>query len=341
MRKVLITLMIIYCGITIFPEKVADLPELNKPHAIECDGENFYILDETTVHVYSIEGCRHIRSFGQRGDGPYELVPMWFPIQLAVWDDKIMLSSLTKMVTYTKSGKPINEVVYHQIYRNLIPFQKNYVAVMEATDDKPLVSSYKTLLISSDFKNKTTLLAFSSPPLGARDGKQGFTLPLYTFIRVINNNLYVFSMQHDNEIFVFNTEGKEIRRLKVNLPRVKVTESVKKDLVDYLKSIRYYKRMKLNEEDLESHVFLRDYLPTVRLFHIKNGIIYLQTHVKKGKDYQYVLMDLNGKILRTLFLPMNLYEINYQGSFCFDKNTYYYLVDNDESENWELHKVTF
>ncbi|MGE5342709.1 MAG: hypothetical protein ACM3SY_14640 [Candidatus Omnitrophota bacterium] len=344
MRIILISLMFVYCSIVAFPEKVADLPELNKPHAIECDGENFYIVDDTTAHIYSMKGCKHIGSFGQRGEGPYELMhhPA-FCTRLLLLNDRILFSSNHKMVVYTKKGKPIDEIIFHQFFNELMPFKKNYVTVQLDTDEKTqLTHIYKVILISPDFKNKRALITFVSPPTGHPNHGQGFTLPLYTFINVVNDNLYVFSMQHDNEIIVFNQEGKEIKRIKVNLPRLNVTESLKRDVIDYLKNIRYYKLMKVNEDELEKRVFFREDLPCFRLFKIRNGIIYLQTYVKKGNDYQFVLMDLNGKILKTLFLPINVYDfskIGLQTTFCFDKNTYYYLVDNDETENWELHKI--
>ncbi|MGE5342710.1 MAG: hypothetical protein ACM3SY_14645 [Candidatus Omnitrophota bacterium] len=344
MKIILISLMIMYCGIVIFPEKVADLPELNKPHAIECDGENFYIVDDTTAHIYSMKGCKHIGSFGQRGEGPYELnTPFYSPARILLLSDKIILSSSNKLVVYTKKGKPIDEKIFRQGYSDLIPFKKNYVAVQVDVDQKSqLVDTYKVLLISPDLKNKELLISFVVPPIGIPN-RPGWALPLKTFINVANDNLYVFSMQQDKEIFVFNSEGKQIKRLTVDLPKIKVTEAVKNDMIDYLKSIGYGKVLRVKDEEIKNRCFFRDYLSTAKLCKIKDGIIQLETYEKREGKYQIVLMDLNGKILKKLFLPIPIYDLSpvaRHTSYCFDKNTYYYLVDNDETENWELHKIS-
>ncbi|MGE5340156.1 MAG: hypothetical protein ACM3SY_01625 [Candidatus Omnitrophota bacterium] len=341
MKIILISLMIIYCGIVIFPEKVADLPELNKPHAIECDGENFYIVDDTTAHIYSIKGCKHLGSFGRRGEGPYELnTPFYSPAKILLLNDRVMLSSDYKLVVYTKKGKPIDEKVFRQGYDDLIPFKNNYVGVDVEVNERLLRTS-KILLISPDFKTKKTLITFVNPPIGIPN-RMGWALPLDTFINVANDNLYVFNMQQDKEIFVFNSEGKQIKRLTVALPKIKVTEAVKNDMVDYLKSIGYGKVLRVRNEEIKNRCFFREYLSTAKLCKIKDGIIQLETYERKDGKYQIVLMDLNGKIIKKLFLPIPTYGL-IEGSrffsYCFDKNTYYYLVDNDETENWELHKI--
>ncbi len=345
MKIILTVLTIIFCSAAMFPEKVAILPELGKPHAMESDGENIYIVDEATVHIYSVKDFKHIGSFGNRGDGPMELVPgRSTPIQLLLLNDKIVLSSKEKMVIYTKVGKPIYEKVFHGQYSEITPFNKNYAAVIHDVDDKdPLIHIHKVLLIAPDFKSKKTLISFESPPLGNRHGL-GFGLPLFPYLSVTDNNLYVFSLLHDKEFFIFNAEGKQIKTLKVDLPKIKVTEPIKNDVVDYLLKSRLFKNYGLKEENLKETVFLPDYLPSVRLFKIKDGIIYIQTFEKKGETYRFVLMDLKGKILKSLFLPVDTYDLVQTGvhsTFCFVKNAYYYLVDNIDSENWELHKVTF
>jgi len=345
MRSVLIVLMIIISSAVVFPKKVALLPELNNPHAIESDGKNFYIADGTTVHIYSMKDFKHTGTFGKRGDGPQEIVPSGEnPIQMSVLNDSITLSSFLKMVTFTKTGKPISEKVFHTMYVSLIPFGKNFAAVKLTIDPgNLLIDIYQVLLISPDWNTKKTLLDFKRPPVIAKN-QVGITIPLFTHLAVENNLLYVFDHQHDKEFMIFNPEGKLIKTLPVGLQKIKITESIKNEVLDYLIQRKTHKKIGEKTEDFKKLVYFREYFPSVRLFKVKDGIIYIQTYEKKGKEFRFVLMDLNGKILKSLFLPVEALDILQFGShttFCFDKNTYYYLQENEEDENWELHSVMF
>jgi len=345
MKKLFIILVILFGSVVVLAEKVADLTELEKPHAIECDGENFYIMDEATVHVYSMKDYKHVRRFGSRGDGPYQLVPgSEVPIQLSLLSNNIQLCSMYKMVTYSKIGKPIDEKVFHRRFLELTPIKKNFAAVeLDVDPADRRVHIYSVQFIQSGFEDRKKLIQFDIPPIGVK-GRNGFGIPVFTHINVANDNLYVFSQQHDNEIFVYNADGKEIKRIKVNLPRLKVTDSVKKGIFDYLIKSKLFKIYGLEERSLDKTVFFYEYLPSFRMFKMKGGIIYLQTYEQKGDNFRFVLMDLNGKILKTLYLPVEVYDLLQMGThttYCFDKNTYYYLVDNDEAETWELHKVKF
>jgi len=342
MKTLFVFLSVLLCSMALFSEKVADLHELNKPHAIECDGEKFYIVDEATVHMYSMKDFKYIGSFGKRGDGPMELVPdSEIPIQIFLLRDSVFLSSRLKAVTFTKTGKPVSETVFHDYYTSIVPFKKNYV-VVQLSDYTQNADIYNVIL-TPDFKIKRKLIAFERPLIGKKN-KPGISLPLFTFLSAANEKLYIYNQYHEKEFFIFNTEGKVIKRIKVPLPKIKVTESIKDDILEYLKMSRVYKKYGLKEETLKETVFFREYLPSVKVFKIKDGIIYIMTNEKKGKTFKFVLMDLKGKILKSLFLPVNFYDLFQIGihtTYCFDKNTYYYLVDNADAETWELHRETF
>jgi len=289
---------------------------------------------------------KYIGSFGKRGDGPMELVPdSEIPIQIFLLKDTVFLSSGLKTVTFTKTGKPVSETVFHNYYSAIAPFKRNFVVLELSLDQKThRIKIYTVMLFSSDLKNIKTLLSFESPSIGIPNRPRGFALALFTLFGVTDDHLYVFSQRQDKDIFIFNSEGKQIKTIKVGLPKLKVTESVKNEVLDYLIKSRKYKIYGLREENLKECVFFREYLPSVKVFKIKDGIITIQTYEKKGNAYRFVLMDLNGKILKSLYLPVAEYELSQLGihtTYCFDKTNYYYLVDNADAETWELHKETF
>ena len=55
-----------------FAEKAAVLPELSDPASFHIDGERIYIVERTTIHIYSSKDYTLIKKFGKRGEGPGE-----------------------------------------------------------------------------------------------------------------------------------------------------------------------------------------------------------------------------------------------------------------------------
>lgn len=79
---------------------------------------------------------------------------------------------------------------------------------------------------------------------------------------------------------------------------------------------------------------LMEFVPAINNFWVIDDTIYVKTHDITDTKQKYIIMDLKGNIRKELFLPIVFKEI-----LTFHNNTFYYLEDNEEKENWVLHAV--
>ena len=114
-----------------------------------------------------------------------------------------------------------------------------------------------------------------------------------------------------------------------------VRERGKQWLNDYLKTI---------------HLVYPDHFPAIRDV-ISDPIqkkLYVKTYKKKDEKEEYMVMDLKGKILKTIFLPEVRPEPFFeqlQGDkkyYTIHNGTFYYLemkLNDEDEEEWEVHAV--
>ena len=74
---------------------------------------------------------------------------------------------------------------------------------------------------------------------------------------------------------------------------------------------------------------------------INNEKLYVRTYKKSGEKTEFFILDSKGKLLEKVFIP--IYERNrrnyYSYSICDGK--VYQLIENEDTEEWELHIVPF
>ncbi|MCK5220612.1 MAG: hypothetical protein KAR14_03455, partial [Candidatus Aminicenantes bacterium] len=89
-----------------------------------------------------------------------------------------------------------------------------------------------------------------------------------------------------------------------------------------------------------------DFLPVIQDMVIDNGLIYAKTNTLKDNKAEFIVLDLNGKIIKRIFLPapieMDVVSKIFSRPVRFYKiynGKYYYLKENIDEEMWELYKV--
>jgi hypothetical protein len=87
-----------------------------------------------------------------------------------------------------------------------------------------------------------------------------------------------------------------------------------------------------------------DLYPAIQSINGFGGKIYVKTFKKMDNKEEYVVMDLNGKELGKVYTPLvekapsmaRLNGIDLQ-IYSIHKNKFYYLKENEDEEEWELH----
>lgn len=131
------------------------------------------------------------------------------------------------------------------------------------------------------------------------------------------------------KILYVNKNG--ARLCEINLPynKIEITDSAKQSYTD--RFISWHGKKILN---LYSPVF-PDYFPAYIDFKIAGNRIYVFAPVKQPTSDKYqdiYVLGLDGKLLKKS-------SISYNTSMCFDiqNSKYYYLIDNENTETWDLH----
>ena len=61
------------------------------------------------------------------------------------------------------------------------------------------------------------------------------------------------------------------------------------------------------------------------------------TYKEENNKKELLILDLHGKYLGKVFLPIVSFDVMGVMPFDFQGNQLYQVVENEETENWELH----
>jgi hypothetical protein len=331
----LILLLLPLMTVSLFAGKLPVLTGLINPSMMVIDGDELYVLDEVVVYVYSLKDYRLLRKFGKKGEGPGELLTNPdLPVTMQVLDEHVLLNSFNKLIWFSKTGEMIKEIRIPFLVFQIIPFGKNYV-VTKFFRHSSGKSQLNVLLLDRKFKEIKIL---HETELLNDQVKEKIAFPFITaFIRVSGNRLWVVDQKTDFIIRRFDMEGNRLTPIKNAYQKIKVTESFKKESMEWLKIQPAFKS---SPQRVKKMVYFLPYLPVIRNLSIKHEKIYVQTFKTRGQLFEFFILDLNGKVLKTVFLPD---EKNIKISptptprYDFKDNKFYYLQENTDEETWELH----
>jgi len=318
----------------------AVLPELTDPSMIECSGNRLYVLDAVTVYVYSLEDYRFICKFGKRGEGPAELLPLPdMPICMQIKEQRVFLNSSQEMIIYSKDGKLLEETRLPKDPFQLIPMGKKFVQLhfwrMKGGSSQSTVSLYdENLSKIKRIFNKENLNDYSK-------GKIAFPFN-NVYLYYYNDILYLMDQGEGFVIRRYDSEGEPLSPIKKKLPRIKTGDRLEKEFWGWLKIQPGFKSAAANVRRM---VYITRYLPTIRNMQFNGDRIFVQTYRIKGDQSEFFILDLEGNELGRLFLPAPAMDRSIRISpaviFYFDGDKYYYMKEDMDHEEWELHRINW
>ena len=128
MKKWLIFFLIVMVGSLAFAEKIGILTEVLTPEMIEVSDNEIYIVEGSSIFMYSLKDLSFIRKFGKSGEGPGELKANPSITNILVTPgDSLLFIGLDKAIRFAKTGQVIKEFRIPTITNYLYPLGKNYV----------------------------------------------------------------------------------------------------------------------------------------------------------------------------------------------------------------------
>jgi hypothetical protein len=335
MKIIALFLILIIIGGQLESSKLANLPEVEKPFNIIISNERLFVSDRTVkLHIYSMKDFRYIKQITRKGEGPGECrtVPKVTPYR-----DYIAIYTRRKCMFFSRNGDYERE--FRTKIRGIItisPLNEIFVVYKHGMNSKNDnyyrdISLY-TFADDKDFKFKKVIYYLEKPPEIIRGGKKDYTvLNDYLGFVVQNDKIFVGDSSRGLFVAVFDSNGKEINRINLlEVDKIKVTERYKKEFMERAKRQPSYNIIK----NMYNIIF-PEYFPGFYRFAVDNGKVYFLTYLRKDDKREMIIVDLKSKIFQRTFVPWveNEAWIN----FSIENGKFYYIMENDEEEVWELH----
>jgi hypothetical protein len=310
----------------LFSKKLAVLPELMKPQYLSTTKTHVYITDRWFIQVYSLDTMKLIKKTGGKGEGPgqFKLRPM-----IKSFPDVLAVSDIGKFALYTSGGGLIKELrLPPELFTTVkvYPIGNNFVGFTLSGAKKFGKSFYAIILLDKNL-NLIKELA-RGKERNKEKGKKSTYEPIsdYFMHRVYGDRIYIADSSKGLYIEVFDTNGNKLYAIDREYEKIKISNQYKNFLKKEMDNSWFERRLKQM-----SNIVFKEYFPAIKRFTVSNGKIYVFTYKKKDGKQEIVVMDLKGKIEKRVFIKK-------RGRYTsISDNTYYYLLENESTGDWELH----
>jgi len=339
--------------ITIMPmvhaEKVADLTDIIRPASICLERATVYIVDQTAIHLYSLEPFKRIKTFGAQGQGPGEFNSVPF---LKIYSEELFINCLGKIMIFSHDGEFVKQTKLpfrlFYFYYPMLQIEKNYAAfpMIFSREENELIHYGKIydpeLNELKVFYNGGKPQVPPPPRADAPPQKIRWeVIPDCLDFDVMEGKIFVADSRKGLYIGVFNDQGTLLYEIEKEYEKIKVPKSFRDEYMKERKESDNWEQLKARFE----YVF-KDYYPAFFTFKLAEGKIYVVTYAKEDDKYELVKMDLKGKTLRRSFsFPLDRERrimdglIPYSNEFDIYGGEIYYLMYNDENSCYELHRA--
>lgn len=312
-------------------DTVVVLPEIKKPaFDITVDNDELLVIQCATIYVYSLKDFKLKTSFGRRGEGPREFkVHPQEHIHFSLQPDSIIVDCGKKVSYFTRNGIFKNEIRIprHVHVGALNPLADQFVGFTEEFRDN---IRYVVLgLYDSNFQRVKEICRNSH----VMQKKEIVYLRGTFHYKVYRDHIYVVYADGDFRLDRFDRQGNlemSINESEVERRRTSALDRrrVRQWFELYLKGFWEKNRWRIK---------FRDYWPAIGTFFIDNDIIYIATFVVKKDKWLCYLYDLRGNFLEKIYLPLVEHNIWAPFPYTIADNKLFQLIDNEETEQWELH----
>jgi hypothetical protein len=344
---VLTVVLLIFFTSSISAVKVIPLGEVNRPISINVDDAYIYIVEFPGIYLYSLKEFKLVKKFGKRGEGPGEIMG-FNRVHLHVQPDKIMLSNKHKIMYFSKQGDFLKEFRSNpSFWGKVIPAAGNFVSLNRPRNTS--FSFHNISIYNSELERITDIHQGDFWFQNLTQSKKN-SLPLYIQFpqfHVYDNKIFLKGLEEEFVINVFAASGKKLYSINREYKKIKMTDANKKRYLDYFKTSRVFGKA---YDQMKSRLEFPVYFPALQTFVVADGKIYAVTYGKKNGKTEVLVLDLKGKLLKTVLLPLHQRDdelamslenrISRQvtnSTFAIKNGKFYQVLENQDEESWELH----
>lgn len=336
MRTTIISLLLLLMIALPVLSRVVILEGVVKPDMIVVKDSKIYLLEKTSIFIYSAKDFQLIKKFGREGEGPREFMarPYGPPMSMSFVDGQLVVNSNNKLSYFDGDGIFFKE---RKAFANLVLFQvkDNFVAIGPSVDtEKRFRISYR--LYSNDFKELKNLFHTNI----SVDAQNTLILPMSAIGHnpCYKDKVFIAASNTDFVIDVFDHTGKKIRRITKDFIKEKIPQKFKDDTHYWFKNESMYKQF---YDGIKSFIKFKGYFPAIRDLLLADDTIYVITHKRKKDLWECILLDMTGREKKRVFIPLSRYiPFTYYPLLCSVENgVFYSLIEDEDEEAWQLHIV--
>lgn len=340
MKKIVIFILaLVFVHTFAHTEKLAEFDDVFKNPNILMDNKQLYIWDSVLlkVNIYSRRGFKKITEFVRRGEGPGEVN---FINTVSITDKHVCITSQPKVCFFSKNGEFIEEIKGPSDAGGFIPFLNNFVGQSyprsKHMDEKGKI---QFSLFDSNLKKKKDIFLTESRKI-VRYGKRKTVVSWIndcTRPVVSDDRLYIASTDSGFYIAVFDSEGNKLYEINKPYEKRWVTNADKQRMIESAR--KTYSDSEWEEYKARYEIWFPEYFPAFANFTVHNGKIYIFSY-PEAKSQETFIFDLTGTLQkhRRVDVKKPLRCIPY-GKFVFRFGWTYFLEENEDTGNWELHRV--
>lgn len=347
MMKYKLFVLLLLSASFVFPAKVGPLPEVMRPDNITVDGNEIYVVEGAEISVYSLKNLSFIRKFGKKGEGPGELqvIPNIYYNRVVVTPGYILAESFNKVIFFSKEGKSIKEKRKIGQITKTVPIGENFVVKKFIIDENTITYSV-IALYNPEMEMIKELYRQEFVQQRTSGGVKLNMVMDFIDFKVYDDKIFIEESVQGFIIEVFDGKGEKLYRIEKEYEKLKVTGEHKEKIILRFKtdpSIKEQGKALGGWNELKKLFTMKfsGTFPAIRSLEVSGGKLYVQTFkVVENKD-EYVIMDLKGKIIKRVYVDA-FENVPLTGELLgaklhtLQKGKLYYLVENEDEEEWEL-----
>lgn len=318
-----------------FAEKLVEFPKLMKPTSIQFEGNKIYITEGYRFLIYDAENYKLKKEIGAKGEGPGEFN---MEIQVKPMPEAYLVASPFKFCIFSREGKFIKEKNITGA-RDIFPLKDKFVLIRERVDRNNKKVIRAAFLFNDKFESIRRISSADFDVNVRAFGEKPKIILHYLGFQTYKDKLFMADSQKGFTICVFDANGNPLYTIDKPIEKLKTSSRYKKKIMDEFK----ISNRNVYESYKASGYQFHEYMPAIRYFYINNDRIYVVTYKEKGDRHQLIVMDLKGKILQSIFVPLKSFEIRKSIFdsilYTFHNGNIFELYENPDTETWELHKT--
>jgi len=335
MRKLIFVFLMIFLIHFTFAGQTTTLKELSRPAIFIVKYDKLYILEKTSIFIYSLKDFKLIKKFGRAGEGPREFKTsaMGAPMSMSIHQDKLVVNSLNKLSFFSKEGDFIEEIK-NPLDGLLFLIKDRYVGIGPAPgENNKFFISFR--LFGDDFKQQKILYQSDFDVNNPRELL--LPLPNFTYNPVYKKKIYITSSSTEFIIDVYGADGQKEHTIKKDFQKIPIPEKYKQETHEWFKNDLRFKPY--YESRLKNIIKFRDYFQPIRNIQIVDDTVHVITYKRKNDLWECILLDLKGNEKNRVFVPLDAYVpfTYYPILYSVYQEKMYTLIEDENDEVWKVH----